>query len=58
MINIPNQVVNTIEQKRVDFEKFSKSASDAMRLIVSALLFPTLALAYYNTPHILDSKLS
>ena len=46
MADNPNPVITELEQKNDKFEKNSKSASDAMRLIVSALLFPTLALAY------------
>jgi hypothetical protein len=41
-----NKIVNNLEEKKEKFKENSKSASDAMRLIVSALLFPTLALAY------------
>ena len=46
-------VVAEQTQRRAEFEKNSKSASDAMRMIVSALLFPTLAMAYKdNTFHL------
>lgn len=41
-----NSVLDKLQQRRDKFQENSKSASDAMRLIVSALLFPTLALAY------------
>lgn len=41
-----SNIVNKIKDKAKIFEQNSKNASDAMRIISSALLFPILALAY------------